>query len=97
MFAVMAMIGRKKSTSRFVVRAEAGSKGFVIEDKRSGKVLKLKGYGIFKGQYAIKKGFDLTRPIAAQAAKRSRTKATGKASSGNRTRRRVNAKVASRH
>ena len=38
----------------------------LVRDAKSGRVLPLKGYGSLKGEFAIKPGVDLTKPIAAQ-------------------------------
>ncbi len=37
-----------------------------IKDKESGKTLSLKGYGALKGEYSVKKGINLSKPILAQ-------------------------------
>ena len=46
-------------------------KGFptTIRDSASGKVLGLKGYGALSGEFAVRKGVDLSKPIYEQAAK----------------------------
>ena len=40
-----------------------------ITDPRSGATLPLKGYGAQKGTFEVRRGIDLTKPIAAQAKK----------------------------
>jgi len=66
----MAKIGRNKSTDRYSTRFEPGSDALVIEDKQTGKVTTLKGYGALRDDYVVRKGIDLTKPIASQAAKK---------------------------
>ncbi len=43
-----------------------------VRDARTGRVLPLKGYGALKGQYAVRRGIDLTKPISEQAARLER-------------------------
>ena len=38
----------------------------MVRDAASGRVLPLMGYGSLKGEFALKRGIDLTKPIAAQ-------------------------------
>lgn len=73
----MPKIGRDSSTGKFAVRSEPKSGLVVIQDKRTGKTLALRGYGALKGEYVVKKGINLSKPIAAQAAanKKSRPRA----------------------
>lgn len=66
----MSKIGRNKSTERYSTRFEPGADVLVIEDKRTGKTATLRGYGALRGDYVVRKGIDLTKPIAAQAAKK---------------------------
>jgi hypothetical protein len=42
-------------------------KSATIRSKETGRVYVLKGYGALKGEYAVKKGIDLSKPIAEQA------------------------------
>lgn len=44
-----------------------------VRDSKSGRLLTLRGSGALKGQLTLKKGVDLTKPIASQAMKGSRT------------------------
>jgi hypothetical protein len=39
----------------------------LIVDKKTGKTLKLRGYGALKGEYVVRIGIDLTKPIYEQA------------------------------
>jgi hypothetical protein len=71
----MSKIGPNKSTSRFLVRLEPGTDVLVIKDKRTGKISTLRGYGALRGDYVVRKGIDLTKPIAPQVAdKMARTR-----------------------
>lgn len=38
-----------------------------VRDARTGQVVTVRGVGALKGQLALKKGVDLTKPIASQA------------------------------
>lgn len=38
----------------------------LVRDAKSGRILPLKGYGSLKGEFKVKPGVDLTKPIAAQ-------------------------------
>lgn len=44
-----------------------------VRDSKSGRMLTLRGAGALKGQLKLKKSVDLTKPIASQAMKGSRT------------------------
>ena len=44
-----------------------------VRDSKSGRMLTLRGAGALKGQLTLKKSVDLTKPIASQAMKGSRT------------------------
>jgi hypothetical protein len=62
----MAKVGHK--SGRLSRRQERGERGeTLVADKKTGKTLKLKGYGALKGEYVVKAGMDLTKPIYAQA------------------------------
>ena len=70
----MARIGRNARSSQFVTRTGASRsprtsihETVTIRDERSGRELPLKGYGALKGQFAVKPGLDLSKPIAEQA------------------------------
>jgi hypothetical protein len=71
----MTKIKRRSSTGKFIVSSSAGDGTVTIRRKGTGTVLKLKGYGALKGEYVVKKGIDLSKPIAAQAAKTRKTAA----------------------
>jgi hypothetical protein len=45
----------------------------IVRDSKSGRFVTVRGAGALKGQLTIKKGVDLTKPIAAQAVKRSKS------------------------
>jgi hypothetical protein len=70
----MPKIRRDASTGKFSVRTERGSGRVVIQDKKTGKVLALKGYGALKDEYVVYKGIDLSEPIAAQAAAKTKSR-----------------------
>jgi hypothetical protein len=77
----MAKIGRNQSTGRFCVAANGKSASATISDSATGKRLPLKGYGALKGEFEIRKGLDLSKPIAAQAAAgKARKRSAAKAS-----------------
>jgi hypothetical protein len=65
----MARIGRNKSTGRFTVSANGKGSPATIRDAKSGRMLPLKGYGALKDEFEVRKGVNLSKPIAAQAAK----------------------------
>lgn len=46
-----------------------------VRDARTGQFVTVRGVGALKGQLALKKGVDLTKPIASQALKRGRSPA----------------------
>lgn len=71
----MAKIGRDAQSGEFVTQTALTKRPrttvmetVTIRDKRSGKVLPLKGYGSLKGQFSVKPGMDISKPIAAQTA-----------------------------
>lgn len=41
-----------------------------VRDARTGQFVTVRGVGALKGQLSLKKGVDLTKPIASQALKR---------------------------
>lgn len=64
-------IARNSSTGKFTTtsRAVRHPKTTVVEtirNERTGEELLLKGYGSMKGKVTVKKGVDLSKPIAAQ-------------------------------
>jgi hypothetical protein len=71
----MPRIGRDSSTGRFTVRSEPESETVVIRNNRTGKILALKGYGALKGEYVVRKGINLSKPIAAQATAKKKSRA----------------------
>ncbi len=40
-----------------------------VRDAKTGRVLPLRGYGALRGQYAIRRDIDLTKPISEQVAR----------------------------
>ena len=66
----MPKIGRNKFTERYSTRFEPGADMLVIEDKRTGKTATLRGYGALRSDYVVRKGVDLTKPIAPQVSKK---------------------------
>lgn len=66
-------IARNASSGRFTTLTEAKRKPrthvvetVTIRENATGRELQLKGYGAMKGKFAVKKGVDLTKPIATQ-------------------------------
>jgi hypothetical protein len=51
----------------------------VVRDSKSGRFVTVRGAGALKGHLTIKKGVDLTKPIAAQAMARSKSARNGSA------------------
>ena len=62
------MAKRIAPKSKFVVQTAPGST--TIRDTETGEIFVLKGYGALKGEYSVKKGIDLTKPIFAQTEKK---------------------------
>lgn len=76
----MAKIGRNARSGHFVTASYAARnpRSTVIEtvtirDERSGRELPLKGYGAMKGQFVVKPGVDVSKPIAAQVGRGAAT------------------------
>ena len=67
------MAKRIASKSKFVLETAQGSS--TIRDTETGETFVLKGYGALKGEYSVKKGIDLTKPIFAQTEKKAKTAA----------------------
>ena len=65
----MAKIVRNKSTGQFTVTSNGKGSPATIRDSKSGRALPLKGYGALKGEFKVRTGLNLSKPIAAQAAK----------------------------
>jgi hypothetical protein len=85
----MPRIDRQHSTPRFTVRRDARTGKFVLENRKTGKRLPLKGYGTLgEGAIPTDSDMDLTRPIYEQviAAKR-KVKSDGTKSSSRGSRR----------
>lgn len=51
----------------------------VVRDSKSGRYVTVRGAGALKGHLTIKKGVDLTKPIASQAMKGSKGRNGGSA------------------
>jgi hypothetical protein len=45
-----------------------------VPDPKTGKLLTVRGFGALKGSLTVRKGIDLTKPIAAQVEKLDRRK-----------------------
>jgi hypothetical protein len=58
-------VSRDSRTGQFTVVKEHG--GMTVIEKTTGKRLPLKGYGALKGQYEVRKGVDVTKPIYEQS------------------------------
>jgi hypothetical protein len=54
-----------------MAKAHAETTEKVVRDSKSGRFLTVRGAGALKGHLTIKKGLDLTKPIALQALKGS--------------------------
>lgn len=67
---LMAKIARNKSTGQFTVSANGKDSPTTIRDSKSGRMLPLKGYGALKGEFKVRKGVNLSKPIAAQTTKK---------------------------
>jgi hypothetical protein len=65
----MATASRTPSNGRFSISGNGKGSPTTVRDSASGKVLDLKGYGALSGEYAVRTGIDLSKPIAEQAAK----------------------------
>lgn len=62
---MVSMVKAKRAPGgKFEITSDLGFPA--ITDKESGKTLPLKGYGALKGEYSVKKGIDLSKPIFAQ-------------------------------
>jgi hypothetical protein len=57
------------SARRYVVTPAKGGKPATIRSKETGEIHILHGYGASKGQYVVRKGIDLTKPIYEQVLK----------------------------
>lgn len=55
-----------------MAKTQATSSEKVVRDSKSGRYVTVRGAGALKGHLTIKKGLDLTKPIASQALKGSR-------------------------
>jgi hypothetical protein len=82
-------IDRQHPTPRFLVRRDVRSGKFVLENRKTGKRLPLKGYGTL-GEGALPKDadVDLTRPIYEQVIAAKRKAKPGGAKSPSRNSRR---------
>lgn len=63
----MTKIARNGSSGQFTVSEGDGART-TIRDERTGRLLSLKGYGAMRGEFEVKKGLNLSKPIAAQVA-----------------------------
>lgn len=62
----MAKIGPNQETGRFKLEPNGEGGCATVTDKATGRILPLKGYGALKGEFRLRKGIDLSQPIAAQ-------------------------------
>jgi hypothetical protein len=60
-------VGRSSASGQFTVVKRDG--GASVVEKRTGKELPVKGYGVFKDRYEVRKGVDITKPIYEQTPK----------------------------
>lgn len=74
-FGAMTKIARNKSTGRFTISANGKDSPATIRDSSSGRMLHLKGYGALKDEFSVRKGLNLSKPIAAQTIKKGSRKA----------------------
>jgi hypothetical protein len=51
----------------------ASETGKVVRDAKSGRLIAVRGFGALQDRLEVKKGFDLTKPIASHAAKAEST------------------------
>ena len=82
----MPKIDSEHPTARFAVRKDARTGKFVLENRKTGKRLPLKGYGTL-GDDAVPKDIDLTRPIYEQvmsATKKAKSRGVQSRSQGGR-------------
>lgn len=66
----MTKTDRRASIGKFALTRKSPNRAATITNKETGKTLSLKGYGAMKGEFQIREGVDLTKPIAAQASKK---------------------------
>ncbi len=52
-----------------MAKTHAASSEKVVRDSKSGRYVTVRGAGALKGHLTLKKGLDLTKPIASQAMK----------------------------
>lgn len=55
-----------------MTKTQASSTEQVVRDSKSGRYVTVRGAGALKGHLTIRKGLDLTKPIASQAMKGSK-------------------------
>jgi len=84
----MPRIDRAHPTARFAVRKDPRTGKFVLENRKTGKRLPLKGYGTLgEGALPTDADIDLTRPIYEQvvaAKKKAKSRGTNSPSRGRR-------------
>lgn len=59
-----------------MTKAQPTSTSTTVRDSKTGRILTVRGAGALKGHLTIKKGVDLTKPIASQAMKNRRSRTT---------------------
>jgi hypothetical protein len=61
-----------------MAKTNPASSDAVVRDVKSGRLVTVRGVGALKGHLKLKKGIDLTKPIASQTLKdRARSKGVG--------------------
>jgi hypothetical protein len=69
----MSKIAQNSSTRGYTLRSRHQDRtSAVMTDKKTGKTVVLRGYGALKGEFAVRKGINIVKPIAAQAGKAKR-------------------------
>lgn len=59
-----------------MVDASASSTSTTVRDSKTGRIVTVRGAGALKGHLKLKKSVDLTKPIASQAMKGSKSRKT---------------------
>ena len=60
-------IASRSRSRKPAARGKSAARVATIRCKETGQVYALKGYGALKNKYVIKRGIDLSKPIAEQA------------------------------
>jgi hypothetical protein len=73
--------GKAKSPRLVLLERAKGGKPATLRNEQTGEMLVLQGYGASKGEYVVRKGIDLTKPIYEQVLRleaRNKRKASSK-------------------